>query len=387
MLEHGAHRERRADGAQPGHTAMMGAMTAPDQRPERAGEPEQDRAATSGRPIPVTGAQHHIRAGDYEAAVTELGAGLRRLSYRGRPVITGYEPDELPPAGAGQLLAPWPNRIAGGSYEFAGVRYQLDLSEPARGNAIHGLTRWANWDLADSGPASGPTGSGPTTGGPSTGAGAREPAPADQVTLTHFLHGRPGYPFCLALSVTYRLGAASGLAVAVTAWNVGSRPAPYGTGSHPYLTAGPAVVDDCELELPAASWLPTDERGIPSGPAQEVTGSEFDFRQARRIGGTQLDHALTGLTRDDSGLAWARLASGSVQLGLWAGPGYDWLQVFTGDPLVPSLRRRALAIEPMTCPANAFVTGNGLLTLDPGDSVTHTWGINVIDVNDVNDTT
>jgi len=33
----------------------------------------------------------------------------------------------------------------------------------------------------------------------------------------------------------------------------------------------------------------------------------------------------------------------------------------------------------MTCPANAFVTGDGLLTLDPGDSVTHTWGIHVID--------
>src|SRR5262249_38314531 len=142
-----------------------------------------------------------IRAGEYEATVTELGAGLRRLSCRGKSLITGYEPDELPPGGAGQLLAPWPNRIEGGRYEFNGGSFQLDLSEPARGNAIHGLTRWANWDLAERGAS-------------------------DQVTLTQFLHGRPGYPFCLALSVTYRLGTASGLAVAVTAWNVGSRPAP-----------------------------------------------------------------------------------------------------------------------------------------------------------------
>ena len=374
---------------------MMGAMRAPDQQPEPAprqaadeqpntsresarsararGNRELGGANASARPIPLTGRQYHIRAGDYEAAVTELGAGLRRLSYRGEPVITGYEPDELPPAGAGQLLAPWPNRIDGGGYEFGGVRLQLDLTEPARANAIHGLTRWANWDLADSAAsASGPDPRSPTLSAPA-------PASGDQVTLMHFLHGRPGYPFCLALSVTYRLHPASGLAVGVTAWNVGSRPLPYGTGSHPYLTTGASVVDDCELELAAAFWLPTDERGIPSGPALDVTGSPFDFRAARTIGSTQLDHALTGLARDESGLAWARLTGGGVRLGLWAGPGYDWLQVFTGDALAPGQRRRALAVEPMTCPANAFVSGEGMLTLDPGDSVTHTWGIHVID--------
>jgi aldose 1-epimerase len=333
-------------------------MTAPDQ-PAGSAAPDSRRDATgamSVRPIPLTGAQHHIKAGDYAATVTELGAGLRRLSFRGLPLITEYEADELPPGGAGQLLAPWPNRIDRGRYEFDGRSFQLDLSEPARGNAIHGLTRWANWDLADSAATAG-----------------------DQVTLTQFLHGRPGYPFCLALSVTYRLDAVSGLAVAVTAWNVGSRSAPYGTGSHPYVTAGAPLVDDCELELPGGYWLPTDDRGIPSGPAEDVTGTVFDFRLARKIGDSRLDDALTALTRDESGLAWARLSSGNTRLGLWAGPGYDWLQVFTGDALDPSHRRQAVAIEPMTCPANAFVTGDGLLTLDPGDSVTHTWGIHVID--------
>ena len=70
--------------------------------------------------IPVTGSQYEIAAGDYQAVVTELGAGLRGLWCRGEPVIAGYEPDQVPPAGAGQLLAPWPNRIDGGTYTFAG---------------------------------------------------------------------------------------------------------------------------------------------------------------------------------------------------------------------------------------------------------------------------
>ncbi len=336
------------------------AVPAADQPPERARSVAQAAARR-----PLTGAQHHIRAGDYQASVTELGAGLRELTYRGRRLITGYQPDELPPAGAGQLLLPWPNRIDGGKYEFGGASYQLDLSEPARGNAIHGLTRWVNWEPAAQ-LARGET-------------AADADGAASQITLSHVLYGRPGYPFCLELSVSYRLEPASGLRVTVSACNAGSRPAPYGTGSHPYLTAGGPVIDDCELQIPASRWLPTDDRGIPSGPAKDVAGTPFDFRTSRPIGDTKLDHALTGLSRDESGLAWARLASGSMRLGLWAGPGYNWLQVFTGDALAPGLRRKALAFEPMTCPANAFVSGDGLLTLAPADSVTHTWGIRVFE--------
>lgn len=341
-------------------------MTAPSE-PTQSAEPIMSGLlhAPGTVPTPLTGAQFTISAGDYRASVTELGGGLRELLYRGRPLAIGYQADELPPAGAGQLLAPWPNRIDGGHYEFGGCAYQLDLSEPARGNAIHGLTRWANWQPA------------PHLAAQTGRQDAADP-PGDQITLGHLLHGRTGYPFCLQLAVSYRLEASSGLHVTVSAWNVGSRPAPYGTGCHPYLTAGEPLVDGCELQVEAALWLPADERGIPSGPPRSVAGTPFDFGVARPIGDAKLDHALTGLRRDEAGLAWAQLAGGGVKLGLWAGPGYDWLQVFTGDPLAPEMRRRALAVEPMTCPANAFVSGNGLLTLAPGDSVTHTWGIAVL---------
>jgi aldose 1-epimerase len=301
--------------------------------------------------IPLTGDQHHLRAGDYAATVTELGAGLRGLRHRGQPVLTGFEPDELPPAAAGQLLLPWPNRIDHGRYSFAGGNFQLDLSEPASDNAIHGLTRWTGWQPA-----------------------ARDEA---AVTLRHVLHGRPGYPFCLELVASYQLSAQAGLQVTITARNAGSRAAPYGTGSHPYLTAGAPVIDECELELPAARWLPADDRGIPRGEPQDIAGTPYDFRSRRPIGGTSVDHALTGLARDQAGRAWARLAAADVQVALWAGAGYDWMQVFSGDGLDPAHRRRALAVEPMTCPPNAFASGTGLLTLEPGASVTHSWGVQV----------
>ena len=299
--------------------------------------------------VAVTGAQYDIAAGDYQATVTELGAGLRRLSLRGHELITSYDADELPPAGAGQLLAPWPNRVDGGRYSFGGASHQLDLSEPAHSNAIHGLTRWASWR-------------------PATVA-------ADAVELTVDLLGHAGYPFSLELRASYRLTADGGLDVSVTVRNTGSGPAPYGTGSHPYIKAGPGVVDDWRLQLPATFWLPADDRGIPAGSPQDVTGSAYDFREPRRIGATVLDHAFTGLRTGADGRAAARLAGPDVEVELWAGAGYHWLQVFTGDPLGPDARRRAVAIEPMTCPANAFVSGTDLLTIEPGGSSEHRWGI------------
>jgi aldose 1-epimerase len=299
--------------------------------------------------VPLTGAQHEISAGDYRATVTELGAGLRTLHYLGRPVIVEYGPDVLPPGASGQILAPWPNRVDGGRYSIDGTSHQLDLSEPAHLNAIHGLTRWDGWDVAD--------------------------RSADAVALRHILLGRQGYPFCLDIEAEYRLVADSGLEVRITARNAGSTPAPYGTGSHPYLSGGTPTIDDCELTLPGELWLPTDERGIPSGPVRDVTGTPLDFRDSRPIAQTCLDHALTGLARDGAGRAWARLDGAGIQVALWVGPGYQWLQVFTGDTLDPAQRRQALAVEPMTCPPNAFASGVDLLLLEPGDSVTHTWGI------------
>jgi aldose 1-epimerase len=298
--------------------------------------------------IALTGSQYHIQAGSYRAVVTGLGAGLRSLSYDDTPLLATYDADELPPGAAGDLLAPWPNRIDGGAYTFEGASYQLALSEPAKSTAIHGLTRWANWALLSSTEA--------------------------EVVLRHAAHGHQGYPFSVEFDAAFSLSAGDGLRVAITARNRGTRAAPYGNGFHPYLTVH-APVDSCELTLPVTQWLPLDDRGIPSGEPVPVDGTQYDFRSSRLIGSTVLDSAFTGLSFGDDGRAWAHLAGDGNRVSLWAGQGYRWLQVFTGDPLPPERRRRSVAIEPMTCPPNAFVSGEDLLILQPGDEVTHTWGV------------
>src|SRR5699024_11373883 len=39
----------------------------------------------------------------------------------------------------GAIVAPWPNRIGDGTYTWDGQEIRTALSEPERGNALHGL--------------------------------------------------------------------------------------------------------------------------------------------------------------------------------------------------------------------------------------------------------
>ena len=202
-------------------------------------------------------------------------------------------------------------------------------------------------------------------------AGEREP---HRVVMEHLLHPRPGYPFSLAVAIEYRLSE-EGLEVTTTAQNVGREPCPFGGGAHPYLTLGTEVVDSLILRAPGRTVLRSDERGIPVG-SESVEGTDYDFRRPRAIGATKLDNGFTDLERDDDGLARVQLRDprGGSELTLWVDESYPYLMLFTGDPL-PDVERRSLAVEPMTCPPNAFRTGRDLVRLEPGQSFRGRWGI------------
>jgi aldose 1-epimerase len=192
--------------------------------------------------------------------------------------------------------------------------------------------------------------------------------------MEHVLYPQPGYPFLLRIRIEYALSR-RGLLVRTTATNIGTEICPYGSGAHPYLTLGTATVDGLILQVPARTVLLSDERGLPVR-RQAVEGTEYDFRQPKRIGSIKLDHAFTELERDADGLARVKLRDSDREreVFLWVDRSYSYLMLFTGDPL-PDVRRRSLAVEPMTCPPNAFRTGDALIRLEPGASFTGTWGI------------
>ena len=191
--------------------------------------------------------------------------------------------------------------------------------------------------------------------------------------MKHVLYPQPGYPFTLGISIEYAL-LETGLQVRTTATNLGADPCPYGSGAHPYLTLGTAAIDHLMLRVPARTVLRSDKRGLPLA-AEAVEGTEYDFQQMRRIGSTTLDHAFTNLERDQDGLARVELRDPEhrAQVSLWVDQSCPYLMLFSGDQL-PNVNRRSLAVEPMTCPPNAFRTGDALIRLEPSASFTGTWG-------------
>ncbi|MDM4762005.1 aldose 1-epimerase family protein [Galbitalea sp. SE-J8] len=292
----------------------------------------------------LSGRQYELSSGPYRAAIASVGASLRALTVDGRDLVVPYDADEVRPVYRGATLAPWPNRVVEGRYAFGGVLHELALTEPKRGHALHGLVAWLDF--------------------------AEVAVAADSVVLAASIVPQAGYPFAVDVLVAYELDA-DGLHETVTATNVGPSPAPWGTGPHPYLVAGDGRVDDWTLESSATRVLQvTDDRLIPV--SLDPVPPAFDFRSPRPIGDTFIDHAFTGF------------ASRSVTITAPNGTGVrvtwdeacGWLQVHTADrPDAPELSRIGLAVEPMTCPPDAFNSGTDVVVLAPAASTSAGWTI------------
>ena len=109
-----------------------------------------------------------------------------------------------------------------------------------------------------------------------------------------------------------------------------------------------------------------------------MAATPHDFRQPRRIGPVELDLAFGDLTIERDGRAVARLGDPDSErsVELWVDPAYRYLMVYTGDEVGEHRRRRtAVAIEPMTCPPDAFRTGVDLIELEPGKPWDGSWGL------------
>ncbi len=301
-------------------------------------------------PRPPSGRQYALGRGNSQVHITQVGATLRSYTVDGRDVVEGFGIGERATDGRGQVLAPWPNRLTDGRYRYGDHDCQAPLNEPSRHGAIHGLVRWLDWAPVVHDPAS--------------------------VTLSCAVRPQPGYEWQLDLEVTYALDDA-GLTVTFQAVNADTQRAPLGVGFHPYLTFGSTSIDGLHLTIPATTYLD------PSGPAGRsvmapVAATPWDFTKPRRIGSTQLDTPFGGLVRGHDRRAVARLddPDGGRSVQLWVDDAYRYLMVYTADQVGrPERRRRAVAVEPMTCPPDALRSGTDVIELEPGESWHGSWGI------------
>jgi aldose 1-epimerase len=290
-----------------------------------------------------------IRAGEYTAAVTAHAGALRELRHRERNLIVPFPEGGPIPDYRGIIAAPWPNRIADGRYTFDGAEYEVPVNEPERGCALHGLVFPLDWTL--------------------------ESHDESSVALSCRPEPTAGYPHRVRIAVEYRLSD-DGLHSSVTAVNIGGTAAPYGVCPHPYLVAGPAPLDEWSLEIPAGSFLEvTPDRLLPK-EVRTVAGHEFDFRVPRTIGATEIDHAFTDIAFDGGGQARVLVRDpGGTGVGMTWDRTCRWLQIHTADKLPPALNRLGLAVEPMTCPPDAFNSGVDVIRLEPGEVHQAAWSI------------
>ncbi len=298
---------------------------------------------------PLSGSQFSLASGEVRADIASVGATLRTLRVGERNLVLPFPADQVRPRFLGATLAPWPNRIVDGRYTFRGVDQQVAITEPERGHALHGLTPWLDFAVTEQA--------------------------ADTVTLEATVPAQQGYPHPIAVSVTYRVDG-DGLSCETTAVNTGPSAAPFGTAPHPYLTPGSGIVDEWTLELPVARVLQVDERLSPLEEAE--VPAEFDFRRPRRLGGTQLDNAFTGIEWNGDRAEVRLTAADGLGVALSWGREYPWVQVFTADVPDAELKRRGVAVEPMTCPPDAFNSGTDLLVLEPGERFSASWRITAI---------
>jgi len=246
----------------------------------------------------------------------------------------------------GSNLFPFPNRIPEGKYRFENVSYQFPTNFPHENNAIHGIITDVRFDILHKNTSS---------------------TAAELLLQYNFTGLEEGYPFKVGLSVQFIL-AEDGFSCVTTIENRDNKNVPVGHGWHPYIKTG-SKVDDLKLTVPTETSIEVDERLIPTGNVLR----ELLFNQPTLIGNTLFDTAYK-LVKNSANKAFIRLDDSSlgISLLLWQETGiakYNYVQLFTPPD------RKSIAIEPMTCIANAFNNKEGLIILKPGEKTNMSFGL------------
>jgi aldose 1-epimerase len=298
-----------------------------------------------------TGKQFEIsletKAGLARAIVTEVAAGLRHYSVREIDLAEPFAESQTPPSGIGIVLVPWPNRVKDGLWQLDGEPQQLDLTEPDKNNAIHGLLRHAPYTLVDHGESS--------------------------VTLAATVFPQHGYPFLLDTTVHYEL-VEDGLTVTHEIRNAGDAKAPVAVGTHPYFKIGDVPTGDLTLTLSASSHFEVDGH-LNVLSEHSVDGTEYDLRGGKKVADLSLDDGFGQVARTDGRSEQVLTAPDGRSIAMWGDESVGYVQVYTSRTLpTETISGVAIAIEPMTAPTNALNSGDGLKWLEPGESWSVQWG-------------
>jgi aldose 1-epimerase len=264
--------------------------------------------------------------GDTAAAEIAPSLGNNCFSFRTNvPVIeeVSFADFVKRPTGYGiPVLFPFPNRVRDGRFTFDGETFKVD---PPR----HGFVRDKPWRVVSHG-ADDWRGAWLTSG--------FDAADYPDEILRQF-------PFPFRIEITYWLKDAR-LTLEAIAINTGTRTMPFGFGIHPYFRKP----ERGRLRVPAAGrWELSDS--LPTGRILPAD-SDFDLREGKSLGGLTLDDIFTNVESEEGGLARCAITDDVL--------GTETVVEFWPDELphvvvyTPPAPRRAVCVEPNSCPTDAF---------------------------------
>jgi aldose 1-epimerase len=271
------------------------------------------------------------------AIIPAYGAALNSYKVKSREWIEGYE-------NAAQMqkepyrnvvLAPFPNRTDKATYSFEGKKYTLPVNREKEQNAIHGLLYNKVFEVID------------------------EEVMEDEasVILSHYYEGdTPGYPFEFQINITYTLHEDNTLSVEtiITHDNEGS--IPFGLGFHPYF-----AIENGTLHFPECKILEAGSDLIPTGKTKpfEHSGKKADLKKLNLDTCLEINNPKKALFKLEENGSTLQISSED----------FAYFQLYT------PANKKSIAIEPMTCPANALNSGKGLLLLKPDKIYRFNWKI------------
>jgi len=284
------------------------------------------------------------------AVVSPVGAGLMALTLSGNQVIEQVAPGR-PDLYAGVVMAPWSGRIAAGKWGDAeGIERLLQVNEPARNNALHGLVYDKAFELKRTTDSS--------------------------VELVIDIAANDGYPHALRLAVSYELEDGE-LFASFAVKNLSAERAPFSIGFHPYIST--AWSDSpMQLQVSAESVLELNENMIATGKSSVSTAGK-DLRSGKALSEVELDDDFTDLNFSNGIASTKLLTQDGAGCEIWQEDIFKHTVIYTPEDFpTASGSITAIAIEPSSSEVNAFNTKQDLLVLSPGETRSGSWGIRLV---------
>lgn len=273
--------------------------------------------------------------------LSSYGATLNRIEipFQNKKfnLIQGYNNiDDFKKAYRGVLLAPFPNRIKNGQYVFENNTYQLPINRPTENNALHGFLYNQSFKIVEK----------------------KVTEDKSKLILRNDYKGElEGYPFRFSTEITYVWEAPNKLEVFTEITNSGKNNMPLGLGWHPYFQF-PQSINKIDLKMNTTKKFLVDEQMIPT----LETAKFSSYKKIKKIEAENFDDCFEVNNSANVHLTTLIDALNGISLTVeQPTTAYKYLQVYTPPT------RDCIAIEPMTCPPNAFNNQLGLIKLQPNE--------------------